>query len=129
MAWGMLETGAMVTALATAGGLLGAPTCFGDDRFPGVAWEECSPVSKGLDEAKLRRAVDFLQANSGRDGVRELVIVRHGCLVWRGDNIDNVHGVWSLTKSFTSSVLGLLIDEGRVSLYTVSYTHLRAHET
>ena len=126
MAWGMLETGALVTALATAGGLLGAQTCFGDDRFPGVAWEECSPASKGLDEEKLRRAVDFLQANSGRDGVRELVIVRHGCLVWRGDNIDNVHGVWSLTKSFTSTVLGLLIDEGRASLDTPACDYVPA---
>ncbi len=39
-------------------------------------------------------------------------------MVWKGSNIDKVHGVWSLTKSFTSTVLGLLIDDDRVTLET-----------
>jgi CubicO group peptidase (beta-lactamase class C family) len=38
--------------------------------------------------------------------------------VWKGANIDKIHGIWSLTKSFTSTVLGLLIDDDRVTLET-----------
>jgi CubicO group peptidase (beta-lactamase class C family) len=39
-------------------------------------------------------------------------------MIWKGDNIDHVHGVWSCTKSFTSTVLGLLIEDGKCSLDT-----------
>jgi len=118
MAWGMLDAGLTVAALAIAGTLATAAGCFGETTFPGAAWEERPPASQGLDEARLRAAIEYLEANSGRDGVRELVVLRHGYLVWRGDNVDHVHGVWSLTKSFASTVLGLLIDEGRVTLDT-----------
>jgi CubicO group peptidase (beta-lactamase class C family) len=83
--------------------------------FPGKDWTEATPESQGLDAAKLRVAVEFLEANAGGDGARELVIVRHGRLVWKGDNIDKRHGVWSCTKSFTSTVLGLLVADGKCS--------------
>jgi CubicO group peptidase (beta-lactamase class C family) len=88
--------------------------------FPGKDWEEVMPESQGIDSAKLNAAVSYLKNNSGRDGVKELVIIRNGYLVWKGANIDNVHGVWSLTKSFTSTVLGLLIDDSRASLDTLA---------
>ena len=82
------------------------------ERFPGEAWEVVAPEEEGVDAAKLQAAVEFLKENSGRDGVRELVIVRRGRIIWHGDNIDHRHGVWSCTKSFTSTVLGLLIADG-----------------
>ncbi|MCK4580504.1 MAG: serine hydrolase, partial [Dehalococcoidia bacterium] len=37
---------------------------------------------------------------------------------WKGSDIDNNHNVWSATKSFTSTVLGLLIDDGKCTLDT-----------
>jgi len=86
--------------------------------FPGKDWEEATPESQGMDSAKLNAAISYLKNNSGRDGVRELVIIRNGYMVFKGTNIDKVHGVWSLTKSFTSTVLGLLIDDGRTTLDT-----------
>lgn len=94
--------------------------------FPGKDWQEATPESQGLDSAKLTTAVRYLESNSGRDGVRELVIIRNGFLVWKGDNIDKVHGVWSLTKSFTSTVLGLLIDGGKCTLDTLARDWLPA---
>jgi CubicO group peptidase (beta-lactamase class C family) len=84
--------------------------------FPAQEWEETTPESQGMDSEKLREAIEFLRNESGRDGVRELVIARHGRLVWRGDNIDHRHGVWSCTKSFTSTVLGILVADGKCSL-------------
>lgn len=84
--------------------------------FPGKQWEEATPESQGIDRARLAAAVEFLKANSGSDGVRELVVVRNGRLIWKGDNIDKRHGVWSCTKSFSSTVLGLLIDDGKCTL-------------
>ncbi len=90
----------------------------GGMAFPGKDWEEATPESQGIDSTKLNAAVSYLKNNSGRDGVKELVIIRNGYMVFKGTNIDKVHGIWSLTKSFTSTVLGLLIDDGRVTLDT-----------
>ena len=86
--------------------------------FPGKDWEEMTPESQGIDSTRLNAAISYLKNNSGRDGVKELVIVRNGYMIFKGTNIDKVHGVWSLTKSFTSTVLGLLIDDGRATLDT-----------
>ncbi len=84
--------------------------------FPGEAWQVASPASQGLDPGRLTTAVEYLREHSGPDGVGELLIVRHGYVVWEGERVDRVHGVWSLTKSFTSTVLGLLIEDGRCRL-------------
>jgi CubicO group peptidase (beta-lactamase class C family) len=46
------------------------------------------------------------------------VIVRHGRMILKGVDIDRVHGVWSVTKSFTGTALGLLIDDGKATLDT-----------
>jgi CubicO group peptidase (beta-lactamase class C family) len=86
--------------------------------FPGSTWEEATPESQGLNPARLQQAISHLTANTGRDGARELVIIRHGRLIWQGDRIDHVHGIWSCTKSFTSTVLGLLVEDGKCSLDT-----------
>jgi CubicO group peptidase (beta-lactamase class C family) len=87
-------------------------------HFPGKDWSIVKPEEEGIDPAKLLAAVEYLKKNAGKDGVRELVLVRRGRIVWHGDNIDMVHGIWSCTKSFTSTVLGLLIDDKKCTLDT-----------
>jgi CubicO group peptidase (beta-lactamase class C family) len=94
--------------------------------FPGEDWDEASPESQGMDSAKLAAAIEQLRQNVGRDGVRELVIVRNGRLIWKGDDVDKRHGVWSVTKSFTSTALGLLIDDGKATLDTRATDHVPA---
>lgn len=86
--------------------------------FPEADWEERTPESQGLDAGKLQAAVEYLKANVPHDGTNELVIIRHGFLIWKGPHIDRVHETWSVTKSFTSTVLGLLVDDGRIMLGT-----------
>jgi CubicO group peptidase (beta-lactamase class C family) len=94
--------------------------------FPAKDWQQASPESQGLDSGRLDAAVDYLRKNAGPDGVNELVIIRNGYLVWKGSDIDKVHGVWSATKSFTSTVLGLLIDDGKATLDTPAKDHVPA---
>lgn len=94
------------------------PARSADMAFPGQDWEQSAPQLQGLDPLRLAQATEYLRHNSGRDGVRKLAIIRHGRLVWKGDNIDQRHGVWSCTKSFTSTVLGLLIEDGKCTLDT-----------
>ena len=94
--------------------------------FPGKAWEEATPQSQGVDPKALADAVAHLRANTGRDGVNELAIIRNGRMIWKGPDIDKVHGVWSATKSFTSTALGLLIDDGKCTLDTLAKDHVPA---
>jgi len=99
--------------------MIAAGACGGEKMvFPGKDWQKGSPESQGVDSGKLKEAVAFLEENSGADGVKELVIVRNGYLIWEGPNVDKVHGVWSLTKSFTSTALGLLVEDGKATLDT-----------
>ncbi|HSJ03906.1 MAG TPA: nucleoside hydrolase-like domain-containing protein, partial [Verrucomicrobium sp.] len=86
--------------------------------FPKADWEVSTPEVQGLEPKGLEEAVQFLDASVGADGAGELMIVRHGRVVWKGTNVDKVHGTWSLTKTFTSTALGLLIDDGRCTLDT-----------
>lgn len=88
--------------------------------FPGPEWETATPESQGVDPERLAGAVRFLEANTPRDGVQQLLVVRHGRLIHAGPKIDEVHGIWSCTKSFTSTVLGLLIDDGKCTLDTLA---------
>jgi CubicO group peptidase (beta-lactamase class C family) len=78
--------------------------------FPDADWQTASAGDCGLDSVKLEKAIRYLEQEAGRDGVKELFIVRDGYAIWQGDNVDKIHGVWSLTKSFTSTILGLLVD-------------------
>lgn len=92
--------------------------------FPDKDWIEATAESQGVGSKQLEAAVAYLADNSGPDGVKELVIIRNGYMIWKGTNIDKMHGVWSLTKSFTSTVLGLLIDDGKATLDRLAKDHV-----
>jgi CubicO group peptidase (beta-lactamase class C family) len=92
--------------------------------FPSAQWSEASPESQGVDSAKLRAAVDYMDKHFGSEGARELAIVRNGYLIWQGPDIDAYHNVWSCTKTFTSTVLGLLIADGKCSLDDLAVAYL-----
>lgn len=86
--------------------------------FPERDWVETSPEQEGIDGAQLDRAMDVIRRISGEQGNTQSAVVRNGRLVWRGPDIDSLHTVWSCTKSFLSTTLGLLIDDGRCTLDT-----------
>ena len=90
--------------------------------FPGAQWESATPQSQGVDPKTLQEAAQYLKQNAGEDGVKELFIVRNGYVIYQGPNVDTIHGVWSVTKSFTSTALGLLIDDKKCSLETHAKT-------
>jgi len=99
-------------------------TVAGQMVFPTENWQQVTPESQGVDSDKLATAARYLSEHSGPDGVKELVIIRNGYLIWKGTDIDKMHGVWSLTKSFTSTVLALLIDDGKATLDTLAEDYL-----
>lgn len=95
----------------------------GEMAFPGDAWEQATPESQGVDSAKLQAAVDYLREHSGRNGVNRLVIVRNGRVIWKGPEADRRQKVWSVTKAFTSTAHGLLIEDGKCTLDTPAWKY------
>lgn len=84
--------------------------------FPGETWREVSPNKVGIDSLKLKNALEFLQGHCGENGISEVVIVKDGYIVFKGDNVDRSHNIWSCTKSFTGMAFGLLQQDGKCNL-------------
>jgi CubicO group peptidase (beta-lactamase class C family) len=116
------RAGALLTALVWAAGCAQAPTPPGDatpaahDVFPDAAWRTSTPEAQGLDSAALVALFDAVQAE--RWPIHSLQIVRHGHLVLdayfhpfaRGQR----HDIASVTKSVTTTLIGLAIERGVV---------------
>lgn len=86
--------------------------------FPDRGWQPASPESQGVNAGKLNEAMDYIEANAGGPGAAESLVVRHGYVIWKGSQTDVQHSSWSCSKSFASTVLGLLIEDGRCTLDT-----------
>ena len=84
--------------------------------FPGAEWTYATPAARGVDSTKLSVALDFLASHSKGDGLTETMVIRDGYVIWAGDSIERVHDIWSCTKSFTSTAVGLMVEEGLLSL-------------
>lgn len=80
--------------------------------FPGEIWQTAMPDGQGLKPEAFEEAINYLNANSGGAGTAETVVIRNGYLLWKGQNADRVHELYSCTKTFTSTVLGLLEKDG-----------------
>ncbi len=96
--------------------------------FPGYDWAETCPESQGVDSTKLTDAMSYLASVSGRQGTSQALVIRNGYLIWKGNDIDNKHNIWSATKSFTGTVLGILIDQNRATLDTLAKDYVRTLE-
>ncbi len=66
-------------------------------------------------EQKLKNALTYLESVCGEDGIKKVVILKDSNIIYKGPESEISQNVWSCTKSFTSTVLGLLIAEGKCS--------------
>ncbi len=89
--------------------------------FPGANWETRSPGDLGVDSAKLEAAFSYL---SQHVDTSTTAVIRNGYLIRSSSGIDTRFSAFSVTKSFTSTVLGLLIDDGKASLNTLAMDHV-----
>lgn len=87
-------------------------------QFPGAEWRELPPLEVGVHPNGLHHALNYWRMFSGTNGVEEVAMARRGVVFHRGRGVTNAHNVWSVTKSFTSTALGLLAADGRVTLDT-----------
>ena len=79
---------------------------------------EASPESVGISSQSLIDLVDEL--NEKVDGMHGIVVMRHGKVItkgwWAPYEQDNTHILYSLSKSFCSTAIGMAVDEGLLSL-------------
>ena len=97
------------TSTTSAAGADGALT-------PKGAWQKVTPASVGLDAAALDRLAET--ARVGKSNC--LVVARDGKLAgewyFRGTNADTTQEIFSATKSFTSTLVGIAVDAGKAKL-------------
>jgi CubicO group peptidase (beta-lactamase class C family) len=64
----------------------------------------------------MQAALDYIKSESGADGNSELIIWQDGKILFQGDSTVKQHNIFSCTKSFTSTIVGLLVHEGVIKL-------------
>src|SRR5438093_1421944 len=76
-----------------------------------------TPEAQGASSAAL---LDFVNALDQIDGMHSLMVVRHGHVIaegwWAPYDSSTPHMLYSLSKSFTSTAVGLAIADGKLSL-------------
>ncbi len=84
--------------------------------FPGRVWQKASPESQEIDSKKLEAAMKYLDTHAGGVGASEAVVIRNGYLIWQGKNSNAYHEIYSCTKTFTTTLLGLLVKDKKCAL-------------
>lgn len=83
-----------------------------------------APNAATIPPATVEAAVAELAKVVGKDGVSGVVILQNGHLLWAGDRVDEMRPIWSCTKSFLSTCLGLLWDDGKLTPDDLAAQHL-----
>jgi CubicO group peptidase (beta-lactamase class C family) len=85
---------------------------------PGSALPRSAPEQQGVPSAAIREFI--AAADQDIDGMHSFMLVRHGCVIaecwWRPYDAQTPHMFYSLSKSFTSTAVGIAIGEGKMSL-------------
>jgi CubicO group peptidase (beta-lactamase class C family) len=105
-----------IIPFALVAALCGPPGGAGRGTVPGAEWEVVPPASVGMDAAALERIAATAQAGKSNC----LVVVRHGKIAgewyFNGWTKDSTQNVFSVTKSLTSTLVGIAQDDGKLRL-------------
>ncbi len=109
------------TTSAVTSGAGGEPPAW---TYPDPEWQSGAPEDHGFDPALLAQAV--AAADDGEAYC--LVVARHGVIVaeayWQGRDATSREPSWSLAKSYTSAVVGIMLDRGDLSSLDTSVSDL-----
>ena len=86
------------------------------DYWPTDEWQTATPKSKNMDSNKLEEMLEFIdEENPYYDSI---VLVRHGYIIleryYFSYGPDDIHHLWSSTKSFISALAGIALEEGLI---------------
>lgn len=80
-------------------------------------WPGSTPEQQQLDSSRLEELVKLISEGKKFPRLDSLLIVRNGYLVveeyFRGYNADKTHTLQSVSKSFTSALVGIAIEQGK----------------
>ena len=83
--------------------------------WPDQAWRVSSPEEQGLDSTRIVAILEHITQQ--QIDIHSLLIVRHGYLVteayWAPYSKETKHPLFSGTKSFTSALLGIALEDGK----------------
>lgn len=86
------------------------------ETWPTLRWSTTAPERQGIDSVKLAELLEYLRASDS--GIHSLLLVRHGELVldaaFYPSDSSKPHDVASVTKSVTTSLLGIAIEDGAI---------------
>src|SRR5687767_13873832 len=95
-----------------------------DRTYPGDAWATVDPGEAGFDAAGL----GHLAAEAEAAGSSCLVVTRDGEVVdehyWQGTTADTPRQAWSVTKSLTSTLVGIAQDQGDLAITDPAADHI-----
>jgi CubicO group peptidase (beta-lactamase class C family) len=84
--------------------------------WPTDGWRTSPPEEQGMDPERLTDMWAYIKEKNVR--IDSVTIVRHGYLVWDAYSHSNAknsnHDIYSCTKSFTSALVGIAIDQGYI---------------
>jgi CubicO group peptidase (beta-lactamase class C family) len=89
--------------------------------WPTNGWATATPAEMGMDEAKLIQARDYALNTYLGGGAG--IITRHGRAVMTWGNTQELYGLKSGTKSIGSTILGLAVKDGLMSLSDLAQQH------
>ena len=82
-----------------------------------IDWQIGSPEDVQLDGSVLTDLTSRIRSGSYGE-IHSLLVVRHDKIVWeeyfRGSDRDALHPLYSVTKSFASTLLGIAVDQGKI---------------
>ena len=88
------------------------------DYWPTDGWRESTPEEQGLDSGKLADAL--LAVRKQKVNIHSLLIVRNGRIIvdayFYPYNGTSVHNLRSVTKSVTTTLIGIAVDQGKLRL-------------
>jgi CubicO group peptidase (beta-lactamase class C family) len=94
--------------------ILFSAASFAQPFWPTRGWRTSTPEQQGMDSNKLAEAVEFILRNNVR--VHSLLVIRNGFIVADAHFYpylpNSRHDVASVTKSVTSTLIGIAIDKG-----------------
>ncbi|AMV40750.1 serine hydrolase domain-containing protein [Planctomyces sp. SH-PL62] len=91
--------------------------CLGALAFGSEPLSRSEPEAQGVSSKALR---EFVLAADGIDSFHSVMLVRHGRVVaegwWAPYDAETRHELYSLSKSFTATAVGLAVAEGKLSV-------------
>jgi len=92
------------------------PTFISERESSTWEWPVSTPEEQGLDPERLAELLNLIRQGERYPGLHCLLIIRHGYLVvedyFNGWKADGLHSLQSVTKSFTSALVGIAIARG-----------------